>query len=200
MWYKKFKGLDLGPVVKYEAKWQYYQDLQSLEASLVCGNALGCVKQYPFHFEVLDPRPLHQKPIVYLPEKHKWINDYLWGQVELGTLREITRADKDPQFISSVVLIEDGQSGAAGKTYRLTPNLAEANTRVQLPAQHMEECGGVLDKLQGAKLLSALDVKAAFNNIPLPTYLEQYCGIIMQDVLMVYTVMAWGFNAAPCHY
>ena len=62
-------------------------------------------------------------------------------------MREITRADKDPWFISSVVLVEDGQSGVAGKTYRLAPNLAEANTRVQLPTQPMEECGGVLDKL-----------------------------------------------------
>ena len=43
-------------------------------------------------------------------------------------------------------------------------------------------------------------MKAAFNNIPLPKHLEKYCGIIMQDVLMVYTVMAWGFNAALCHY
>ena len=27
-----------------------------------------------------------------------------------------------------------------------------------------------------------------------------YCGIMTQDALLVYTVMAWGFNAAPCHY
>ena len=64
----------------------------------------------------------------------------------------------------------------------------------------MEECAGVLDKLQGAKLLLALDVKAVFNNIPLPKHLEKYCRIITQDVLMVYTLMAWGFNAVPCHY
>ena len=54
----------------------------------------------------------------------------------------------------------------------------------------MEECAGVLDKLWGAKLLSALDVKATFNNIPLPKHLEKYCRIITQDVLMVYTVIA----------
>ena len=50
--------------------------------------------------------------------------------MELGKLMEVTRADKDPLFISSVVLVEDGQSGVTGKTYRLTPNLAEAHTRV----------------------------------------------------------------------
>ena len=64
----------------------------------------------------------------------------------------------------------------------------------------MEDCQAVLDQLSGAKLLSALDVKAAFNNIPLPVHLEKYCGIITEYSLYVYTVMAWGFNAAPCHY
>ena len=72
--------------------------------------------------------------IVYPPEKRKWIDKYLRGQVELGTMREITRVDKDPVFVSSVELVEDGRSGAGGKTYRLAPNLAETNTRVQLPA------------------------------------------------------------------
>ena len=50
--------------------------------------------------------------------------------MELSSLREVTRADKDPLFISGVVSVEGSQSGAAGKTYRLAPNLAEANTRV----------------------------------------------------------------------
>ena len=48
----------------------------------------------------------------------------------------------------------------------------------------------MLDQLFGAKLLLALDVKAAFNNIPLPTHLEKYYGIITHYSLYVYTVMA----------
>ena len=42
--YKKFKGLDLGPFVGEADRWQYYHDLVPLEASLVCGDALGCVE------------------------------------------------------------------------------------------------------------------------------------------------------------
>ena len=57
----------------------------------------------------------------------------------------------------------------------------------------------MLDHLQGAKLLSMLDVKATFNNIPLPTSLEEYCGIVTEHSLYGYMVMAWSFNAAPCH-
>ena len=115
----------------------------------------------------------------------------------MGPLKAVTRADRDPVFISSVVLVREGQSG---QKFRLAPNLEEVNSRVQLPAQPMTECQAVLDRLQGAKLLSTLDVKAAFNNNPLPRDLEKYCGIITKHSLYVYTVMAWGFNAAPCHY
>ena len=67
---------------------------------------------------------------MYPPHKRRWIEEYLQEQAELGTLQEVTREDKDPRFVSSIALVEDGQSGAAGKTYRLAPNLAEANTRV----------------------------------------------------------------------
>ena len=112
-------------------------------------------------------------------------------------MRRVTRQDKDPLFISSVVLVKEGQSG---QKFWLAPNLEEVNSRVQLPAHPMVDCQSVLDQLSGAKLLSAQDVKAAFNNIPLPAHLEKYCGIITQYSLYVCTVMAWGFNAAPCHY
>ena len=100
-------------------------------------------------------------------------------------------------FVSSVVLVHEGQSG---QKFLLAPNLAELHSRVELPAQPIPDCQGVLDCLQGAKLLSTLDVKSTFNNIPLPTSLEKYCGIVTEHSFYVYTVMACGFNAAPCHY
>ena len=112
-------------------------------------------------------------------------------------LKPVTRADKDPVFVSSVVLVRDGR---LGQKFRLAPNLAEVNSRVKLPAQPIPDCQCMLDHLQDAKLLSTLDIKAAFNNIPLPTSLEKYCRIVTEHSLYVYTVMAWGFDAAPCHY
>ena len=48
--------------------------------------------------------------------------------------------------------------------------------------------------------MSAIDIKAAFNNIPQPKALECFTGIITQDRIYTYQVIAWGFNAAPCHY
>ena len=127
----------------------------------------------------------------------KWIEENLRRQAELGPLKPVIWADKDPIFVLSAVLVREGQSG---QKFQLAPNLAEVNSPVTLPAQPIPDCQGLLDHLQGAKLLSTLDVKATFNNIPLPTSLEKYCGIVTEQSLCVYTVMAWGFNAAPCHY
>ena len=62
----------------------------------------------------------------------KWIEEYLRGQAELGHLKLTTRAEKDPVFVLSVVLVRKGQSG---QKFRLAPNLVEVNSRVTLPAQ-----------------------------------------------------------------
>ena len=69
--YKKFKGLEFGPVVHEDDRHLYYRDLLPLEASLVCGDAIGCVKDYPFVFEVLDDRPIRQSFIKYPPTETK---------------------------------------------------------------------------------------------------------------------------------
>ena len=48
-----------------------------MEALLVCGYTIGCVKDYPFIFEVLDDRPIRQSFIKYSPTETKWIEKYL---------------------------------------------------------------------------------------------------------------------------
>ena len=69
----------------------------------MCENALGHAAAYPFHFKVLDNSPIRQHPIVYPSEKRKLIDEHLRGQAEIGTMREVTRADKNPIFICSIV-------------------------------------------------------------------------------------------------
>ena len=118
----------------------------------------------------------------------------------MGILREVKIQEEMPNFLLSVVLMREGQSSSAGKTYRLAPNLAEVNARIACPAMTMEDCQAVLDSMQGSTLLSAIDIKAAFNNIPQPKALECFTGIITQDGIYTYQVIAWGFNAAPCYY
>ena len=108
MRYKKFKGLELGPVVSPADRGLYYRDLLPLEASLVCGDAIGHVAQHPFNFKVVDERPIRQAYIQYSPAETDWIEEYLKSQAELGPLRRVTRQDKDPVFISSVVLVKEG--------------------------------------------------------------------------------------------
>ena len=118
----------------------------------------------------------------------------------MGVLREVKIHKAMPTFLWSVVLVREGQSSSVGKAYHLAPNFAEVNTRIACPAMPMEDCQAVLDSMQGSTLLLAIDVKAAFNNILQPKALEHFTGIITQDGIYTYQVMAWGFNAAPCHY
>ena len=73
-----------------------------------------------------------------------------------------------------------------GKIYQLAPSFTEANARILLPALPMEACQTVLESPAAAKLLIALDIKAMFNNIPLPKELEYICGIITQDGVHTY--------------
>ena len=67
MQYKKFKGLEMGPVVSPADRGLFYRDLLPLEASLVCGDAIGHVAQHPFKFKVLDEHSIRQAYIPYSP-------------------------------------------------------------------------------------------------------------------------------------
>ena len=134
MRYKKFKGLYMSLVVSPADRRLFYCNLLPLEASLVCGDTIGPVAHHPFNFKVLDEHPLRQDYIPYSPAETDWIEDYLQSQAELGTLRRVTRQDEDPLFISSVVLVKEGQSG---QKYHPAPNLEEVNSQVQLPVHPM---------------------------------------------------------------
>ena len=79
------------------------------------------------------------------------------------------QADKDPEFVSSMVFMRDFQ---LEQKLGLATNLAEVNSRLRLLTQPIPDYQGMLDCLQGTRVLSPLDVKAAFNNIPLPPSLE----------------------------
>ena len=60
----------------HEEDWHlYYRDFLPLEASLVCGDTIGCVKDYSFVFELLDNRPIRQLFIKYPPMKTNWIEE-----------------------------------------------------------------------------------------------------------------------------
>ena len=118
----------------------------------------------------------------------------------MGVLQEVKIYEEMPAFLLSVVLVREGQSSSAGKTYCLAPNFAEVNATIACPAMPMEDCQAVLDSMQDSTLLLAIDIKAAFNNIPQPKALEHFTKITTQDRIYTYQVMVWGFNTAPYHY
>ena len=105
----------------------------------------------------------------------------------MGVLREVKIHEEMPTFLSSVVLAREGQASSAGKTYCLAPNFAKLYARIACPAMPMEDCQAVLDSMRGLTLLSAIDIKAAFNNIPQPKALEHFTKITTQDRICIPT-------------
>ena len=45
-------------IIAEEHKWAFFQDLLPLEQNMVCGDAIGNVKEHPFFFHVTDERPI----------------------------------------------------------------------------------------------------------------------------------------------
>ena len=60
-------------------------------------------------FQVTDPGPLCQKPIIYPKAEREWIWWHVDSLVELGILSWVHQGkDPDPLFISSAILVRGG--------------------------------------------------------------------------------------------
>ena len=74
--YLKFKEVEL-PAVP-ENQWHlYYRDLLRYERCLVWGDSIGLVPEYPFEFQVTDPQPFRQRPIMYSKRERDWLREYM---------------------------------------------------------------------------------------------------------------------------
>ena len=70
-----------------EAKWApYFRDLVAFDPSLVFGDSIGYVSNYPFVFQVTNSWPLCQKPVSYPKAEREWIQRHVDSLVELGIL------------------------------------------------------------------------------------------------------------------
>ena len=64
------------------------------------------VHKHPFHFEVLDPTPLAQKPLHYPAKGGEWLSQKFARDCKIGRLRHVRRGrEPDPTFTSNVVLV-----------------------------------------------------------------------------------------------
>ena len=48
--------------------------------------------------------------------------------------------------------------------------------------------------------MSAIDIKGAFNNVPVAPESRPYCAIVTQDGVYEYLKMTFGFSTAPAHF
>ena len=99
-------------------------------------------------------------------EQRDWVREHMQQQCDLGVMREVKKGvEDDPLFVTNVVLVAGGQSQT---DYRLCGNFVEPNRRIKQSAHPLTDCKSALDNLQGCKIISSLDIKAAFQNIWVP--------------------------------
>lgn len=141
-----------------ESDWgKYFRDLLEFEPALVWGDAIGHCPEFPFTFEVTDPSRLIMKPMPYPRHQRQWIREYIASQIRMGVMREVKKGEEsDPQFVTNVVLVPDGQSQ---QDFRFCGNFVQPNTRIQPPAHPLIDCQSALDNLQGSTVLSGIDIK-----------------------------------------
>lgn len=64
----------------------------------------------------------------------------------------------------------------------------------------LSKYSSVLELLSDSSVNSVLDIKAAFNNIPIALDLHNYCNIVRKVRLFVYNMMLCGFRIASSHF
>ena len=79
-------------------------------------------------------------------------------------------------------------------------NYSEVNARIALPTHAMGDCASALDHSKKFRIKSGIDVKAGFNNIPVPKELQTYLAIVTQDGVYVPPRGPFGVNALPSHF
>lgn len=102
--------------------------------------------------------------------------------------------EDDPTFVSNLLLVPKKDA------WREVANLVTVNTRIGQAVHPVPDCMTVLNELQGSTVLTALDIKSGFHNIPIPPELQRYCGLVTGEGVFVSQVMQLGFNPAPAHF
>lgn len=72
--------------------------------------------------------------------------------------------------------------------------------RIAILAFLLSECSAVITILGDKKVYTAINIKAAFNNIFMLDIFQKYYGIVVYDRVYIYVMIAWGFIAALGHF
>ena len=60
-------------------------------------------------------------------------------------------------------------------------NLVVVNTRIAPAIHPVPDCQVTLGALHSSCIMTALDIKSSFHNIPIPWELQPYCGLVIRE-------------------
>ena len=58
----------------------------------------------------------------------------------------------------------------------------------------------ILKTLSGSSIITTLDIKSGFYNMPIPEELQQYCGLVTWEGFFISQVMQLEFYPARVHF
>ena len=125
---------------------------------------IGCIvdKEYHYQLTLTNTTPIRSKPPTLHPEEEAWLDQHL---KELQAKEVIAKLlpHEQPTCGTPLILVPGVQSGEA---YRVCQNIIPLNKRTEAYNYTLMDTRRFQRKLGRAKLVSMLNLKEGFHNVP----------------------------------
>ena len=125
---------------------------------------IGCIvdKEYHYRLTLTNTTPIRSKPPTLRPEEEAWLDQHLDELQAKGVIAKL-QPHEQPTCVTPLILVPGVQSGQA---YRVCQNIIPLNKRTEAYNYTLMDTRRYRRKLGRAKLVSMLDLKAGFHNVP----------------------------------
>jgi hypothetical protein len=170
------------------------EERKELLATLKCfptlfGGGLGRLKIDPIHLELKEgARPYHAKPFSIPHAYEKTTRKEIERFEQLGIWK---RVDSSPW--SAGTFIQPKKTGDV----RVLTDFRKLNEYLVRKPHPLPKIGELLQKLEGFRWATAIDLSMGYYHIPLDEYSQGLCGTVMPWGLYQYKVLPMGISNAP---
>jgi hypothetical protein len=183
----------LKPLPKKELPEEIQKIVDDLpEISVDYTGKIGCVKDEKFHFKMnmVDPTPVKQRPYRHNPQENKFLED---------NIRELLRDDiiepSTSEWASPLLIVE--QLDHKSKPYRMVSDYRRPNAQTQKETYHLPIISVCVDNLAGCKYYTIIDLKSAYQQIPIHKDSRQYTTVCTPIGSYQFKRVQYGLTNAP---
>lgn len=186
------KNIKLGPDVsdgakgKLNAMLEKYQDCFSTDP-----NKLNQIKDYKFHIETGDAKPIRRKPFNLSDSEHDCINDNVRELLN----KKLIEPSNSPWCFSPFLVPNRDENGRI--KYRMVIDYRKLNDVTRPLAYPLPRIDQIIQKLRGAKFISTLDMASGYHQIALDESSKEKTAFQTRDNFYQWNVMPFGPTCAP---